>query len=274
MTRDPETEGPVDPGSCPACGAALPDAEAIYCPSCGHGLASDHLTDAVSVSRHLAARPIESSAPVMEVVEHLLKSPGTVVARIREGAAGRVLLVLLVVVIVAHAAYGLIVGSFSGGAQWYYAPAKVVGGCLLCGLICLPSLFIFACLSGADIRIAQAAALMLAMLALTAVLLIGFAPVAWIFSQSTDSVFFMGLLHLIFWVISIRFGFRLLAEALTALRARTLGYGRLWTWILLLTMLQMMTTLRPLLAPAADRPFETRKQFFVSNWLETLEQDK
>ena len=43
-----------------------------------------------------------------------------------------------------------------------------------------------------------------------ALLLIGFAPVAWIFSQSTDSIAFMGALHLILWAIGISFGLRLI----------------------------------------------------------------
>ena len=34
-------------------------------------------------------------------------------------------------------------------------------------------------------------------------LLIGFAPVAWVFSQSTDSIFMMGLLHFCFWLVAL-----------------------------------------------------------------------
>ncbi len=39
--------------------------------------------------------------------------------------------------------YGLVMGSFSGGVQWWAAPAKLVGGTLLSAVICLPSLYIF-----------------------------------------------------------------------------------------------------------------------------------
>jgi len=40
------------------------------------------------------------------------------------------------------------------------------------------------------------------------VLLIGFAPVAWLFSQSTESLLLMGALHLVFWLIATYFGLR------------------------------------------------------------------
>ena len=49
-----------------------------------------------------------------------------------------------------HAGYGMVVGSFSGGSQMWIAPAKIAIGTILSILICLPSLYIFTCLSGID----------------------------------------------------------------------------------------------------------------------------
>ena len=48
------------------------------------------------------------------------------------------------------------------------------------------------------------------LLALMTVLLIGFAPVAWVFSQSTSSLVAMGALHLAFWLVATVFGLRFL----------------------------------------------------------------
>jgi len=42
------------------------------------------------------------------------------------------------------------------------------------------------------------------------ILLIGFAPVACLFSQSTDSIIWMGVLHLMFWFIATMFGLKFL----------------------------------------------------------------
>src|SRR5256885_11130618 len=47
-------------------------------------------------------------------------------------------------------------------------------------------------------------------ISLTTVLLIGFAPVAWVFSESTKSLPAIGALHLIFWLIATYFGLRFL----------------------------------------------------------------
>ena len=91
--------------------------------------------------------------------------------------------------------YGLVVGSFSGGAQLWIAPAKIAIGTIFSILICLPSLYIFTCLSGIDAQLANCYGCVICGVGLARLLFIGFAPVAWIFSQSTDSVAFMAALH-------------------------------------------------------------------------------
>ncbi|WP_414211339.1 hypothetical protein, partial [Klebsiella variicola] len=83
--------------------------------------------------------------------------------------------------------------------------------------------------------------ILFAVVCLSALLLIGFAPVAWIFSQSTDSIAFMGTLHLAFWLIGTLFGLRLLS-----LLARLSGgipnsHLRVWSTIFVLVCLQMTT---------------------------------
>src|SRR5437016_11591563 len=92
----------------------------------------------------------------------------------------------------------------------WFAPAKLVLRTLLAILICLPSLYIFSCLGGIDAQLRSVCGSLFAAVCLSSILLIGFAPVAWIFSQSTDSIVFMGALHLLFWAIGIRFGVRLI----------------------------------------------------------------
>src|SRR5260370_41064186 len=99
-------------------------------------------------------------------------------------------------------------GTFCRGAQVWAAPVKIAGGLLFSALICLPSLYIFSCLGGSKARLVEVVGLVAGLLLLMTVLLIGFAPVAWVFSQSTESVAAMGALHLAFWLISTCFGIR------------------------------------------------------------------
>ncbi len=97
--------------------------------------------------------------------------------------------------------------------------------------------------------------------ALTALILIGFAPVAWVFTQSTDSLAFMGALHLLFLAIALRFGLRPLLRA----AAKDSGYLKLWGLLFVLVSLQMTTTLRPFLGTAPTLlPIE--KKIFLLHW--------
>ena len=117
---------------------------------------------------------------------------------------------MIFVSVVCSLIYGVVVGTFSGGTQLWAAPVKVAAGLMISALICLPSLYIFTCLGGSQARLVEVFGLLAGLLMLMTILLIGFAPVAWIFSQSTESLAWMGTLHLIFWFIATIFGLRFL----------------------------------------------------------------
>ena len=94
-------------------------------------------------------------------------------------------------------------------------------------------------------------------------------PVAWIFSQSSDSVVFMGALHLILWAVGIYFGLRLINAMSQFLSGTTRNQLRLWGFIFVVVSLQMTSTLRPLIVPGKTF-FPTEKKFFLANWFESL----
>jgi len=196
---------------------------------------------------------------VVSAIEAILRQPG----------AGRLIWLMLMVVIVCSLLYGLVVGAFSMGTQLWAAPVKVAGGLLLAALICLPSLYIFTCLSGSEARLAEMGGLLTGLLMLMTILLIGFAPVAWLFSQSTESVLWMGALHLAFWFISTFFGLRFLEAGFSHSRARSTAGLNIWIIIFMLVAVQMTTALRPLVG-RADTFLPKEKKFFVSYWGECL----
>jgi len=180
--------------------------------------------------------------------------------------------VLVFIALLTTALYGLVVGSFSGGMQWWAVPLKLAGGLVLCGVICLPSLYVFACLAGATVRLADVAGLVAGLVALLGILLVSFAPVAWVFSQSTNSVAAMGTLHLVFWLIATLFGVLFLRRGLARLGALSRGASDVWSVLLVLVMLQMMTALRPLVG-TAQTLLPTEKRFFLQHWGMCLEQN-
>jgi MFS family permease len=223
----------------------------------------------------LRIEPMPNDTSPAAVLESLLKHPGRIIHELRHERAVTVSLWLLVLGLVGMALYGLVVGALSGGQQLLFAPAKMTLGTLLAMLICLPSLYIFACLDGVEAPIRTIAGTMFAAVCLSALLLIGFAPVSWIFSQSTDSTVLMGILHLLFWAVGITFGLRLLNQAAGVLDdtavvpPRGRRHLRIWNLIFVVVCLQMTTALRPIIG-TSETFLPREKKFFVAHWLDSM----
>lgn len=214
--------------------------------------------------------PLEGGSSIPRVIEALLKTPGRVVYQLHQDHAGRLTRSLLVIMVLGFLAYGLIVGLFSGDTQLWAAPLKMTGGALFAALICLPSLYIFSCLCGADARLGEVWGLLLGAGALSAILLIGFAPAAWVFTVSTNSLPFMGFLHLLLWVVGTWFGLSFLRKGFRYLGGANLSNLGVWSIIFILVSLQMTATLRPLLG-TADTFLPQKKAFFLGHWVDVLD---
>jgi hypothetical protein len=202
-------------------------------------------------------------------IDAILRHPRRVMFQLRQPDAGKLIATMIFVSIVCSLIYGAVVGTFSGGAQYWAAPVKIAGGLMISALICLPSLYIFTCLSGSQARLVEVCGLLAGLLMLMTILLIGFAPVAWIFSQSTESLPWMGALHLVFWFIATIFGLRFLETGFSHSNARSHAGFHVWVIIFLLVAVQMTTALRPILG-TADTFLPKEKQFFGTHWSQCL----
>lgn len=205
----------------------------------------------------------------LAAIEAVLRQPRRVIYQLRQPGAGTLMGAMLLITILCSLLYGVVVGSFSMGQQLWVAPAKIATGLLLSALLCLPSLYIFACLSGSKARLAEICGLVLGLLTLMTLLLVGFAPVAWLFSQSTESVTFMGGLHLCFWLVAVGFGLHFLQRGFAHFQARSQSGLNTWIIIFLLVAVQMTTALRPLLG-TSNTLLPKEKKFFLSHWGECL----
>ena len=206
---------------------------------------------------------------VVAAIDAILRHPRRVIFQLRQPSAGKLIAQMLFVALGCSLVYGVLAGTFSGGTQLWAAPVKIAGGLMVSAMICLPSLYIFTCLSGSQARLVEVSGLLAGLLMLMTILLIGFAPVAWIFSQSTESLAWMGTLHLAFWFIATIFGLRFLEAGFSQSNARS--HAGLYTWIVifLLVAIQMTTALRPILGRAPTF-LPTEKQFFVTHWGDSL----
>lgn len=203
-------------------------------------------------------------------IEAILRQPRRLMYSLRQPGAGGLIAGMLCVAVVCSLIYGVVVGSFSGHEQWRAAPVKVSLGLLISMLICLPSLYIFASLSGSQARLAEMFGLVVGLVMLMTVLLVGFAPVAWLFSQSTQSLAWMGALHLLFWAVSTIFGLRFLNAGFAQSNARSNAGLNTWIAIFMLVMLQMTAALRPLVG-TADTFLPEEKKFFLTHWSDCLD---
>jgi hypothetical protein len=206
----------------------------------------------------------------MGILEAVLRHPRRILYHLKRPGAGGIVAGLLVLTLFCALIYGIVVGTFSGGTQLWAAPLKIAVGLLLAGAICLPSLYIFACLSGSQARFIEIAGFVLGLLALTTVLLIGFAPVAWLFAQSTESVVWMGVLHVIFWLIATLFGLKLLHAGFRHSDARSSAGLAAWMIVFVLVSLQMTTALRPIVG-TSEQLLPKEKKFFLAHWGDCIE---
>ncbi|MDB6018313.1 MAG: ABC-type transport system, permease component [Pedosphaera sp.] len=230
------------------------------------------------VAQPLGANPAEKLpiTGLVSAIEAILRQPRRVMFQLKQPNPGSVIASLLIITIVCSVVYGLIAGTFSGGDQYWAAPLKISAGLLISALICLPSLYIFSCLGGSQGRLVEVFGLMSGLLALMTLLLLGFAPVAWVFSQSTKSVAVMGGLLLAFWFVATLFGLRFLNSGFAHLSGKSgsdMGI-KVWVVIFLLVALQMTTALRPIVGTSTRfLPLPAEKKFFLGHWLDNMDKD-
>jgi hypothetical protein len=206
-------------------------------------------------------------------VQNLLQRPGSLLHELAGSSASKGYRNLMLLSMIGLAVFGLLLGTFSGGMQLWAAPTKLLMGLLGSGLICFPSLYIFSCLSGIEqppLRILSVFATAFAVLAL---LLLGFAPIVWVFSQSSDSPAFLGVLALVFYCIALLFALRLIVEASRELGMKESRHLLVWAGIFTVVTLQMTSSLRPILG-TADTFLPQEKKFFLTHWFDSLAENK
>jgi hypothetical protein len=214
-----------------------------------------------------AEPPLPEKLDTRSLFEALLRSPKALIKRLAEPGHGT-LLPFLLLAIISTIVFGAVLGTFAMHEQIWAAPLKITVGLLLSGLICFPSLYIFSCLAGSQAGASQLAATLAGMLALSGLLLLGFTPAVWIFTQATNGYGFMGVIALGTWFIAVAFGFRFLGSAIASTGANSKVPLIVWSCIFLVVTLQMTTSLRPIIG-RSDRLLTSDKLFFLQHWIQS-----
>jgi len=215
---------------------------------------------------------MEGGPGVGNSIASLLKSPGSILYELINGERpGRIGFSLALVTVLGLIVFGGITGSFSQSIWW--APlVKITGGVLFAALICLPSLYIFAALSGMALQLRAITGILFSTTGLTALLLAGFTPLVWVLGGSTSSLSFIGGLLLVVWLVSLFFGMNLLMKCARALGMTDSLHLRIWCFMFLLVTLQVSCAVRPLLGEA-DTFLPQEKKFFLQHWADNLNRE-
>jgi len=219
-------------------------------------------------SSEMPPAPPKDGLPATEnIVTALLKEP----QRLSETMAGegnllRPAVMLLASALACHAVFGFALGMFGGLSVAAMDVAKVPLVALCSLLLCFPSLYVFACVAGTPLTLSQTFMLGCSCLAMVGLILVGLAPVAWLFAVSTESMGFVVVLTLLIWLIALTFAGRYVGK----LRANTLFRRqagiKLWFFILMLVTLQMVTCMRPVLTKPENGWWTAEKRFFLSHF--------
>ena len=217
--------------------------------------------------------PMEGGVSFSNLLSKLLRKPLSIFHELEtKEVLWKIPITLILISVVSLTVFGLVVGTFSWGDQIWAAPLKIVSGLMFSALICLPSLYIFTCIGGLDARFSTVIGMLCSIVALSGLLLVGFAPVVWLFSVSSTSVVFIGFLLLALWMICVGFGFTLVFRAGKAMGMANTGHLMVWCIIFLLVTVQMTTTLRPIVGASETLINFDEKKFFLQYWSEEFQQ--
>jgi len=215
----------------------------------------------------------EKRATPFSAIESLLKSPGKILFEIHEKNSWSVVAILFFLTLFGFAGYGAVMGMFSGGMQILYSSVKVSLGQLAAALLCLPSFYVFNSLVSPNTKFSDSLGILFSFLTLIAILLLAFAPILWIFSESTDSFRFIGTLHVACYVIATIFAARHMLHSVEHIAGKSADILVLWTLIFLFVSFQMTATLRPILGKSEKLLSDEKKSFFV-HWFEKEEKSE
>ena len=197
----------------------------------------------------------------------LLRAPGEVMG-FADGKAHywRLAVFLALVTAVGCALFGFAIGSFVDLKVAALDAAKMVGIAAFSFVLCYPTLYVFATISGSKLSAARIAVLGLVCTATLGSLLAALAPILWLFSVSTENVAFTICLSCALASLSLAFVVRpITAVAQKGIVAKTAGL-HVWLVVFAVVALQTVTLVRPMLAPIGAPREPDGKCFFLMHF--------
>ena len=202
-------------------------------------------------------------------VSSLLGDTNRVVCQLRNARGIRPAALFLVMTICGCALFGAAIGAFGGALLAAIDALKMVGVAAFAYLLCLPSLYMFACLLGSSLSFGRIATLGLSSLAIMGCVLAAMSPVLWLFAVSTASAKIFVLLAMTLAATSLFMAMRLAKCALASGIVSSRVGIYVWFAIFTAVALQSLTLVRPILSQG-DGKTPARKCIFVQHFVMTM----
>jgi hypothetical protein len=217
------------------------------------------------------------------LIERLLREPESLWRQVAaERELGRLNRQLVVASWVPLSVHGAVLGASNGVLQALASAVKLPLLFLLTLVICLPALYLFNLVFGSRLRASQTLAVVLAAIATTGVLTLGFAPISVFFLLSAPNYGFYKLLNVAILTLTGIAGLRVLVNGMNAVvpRARVGTPAtdshrlplRSWLIVYAFVGTQLAWTLRPFFG-APGLPFELFRRLegnFYVNVIQTI----
>jgi hypothetical protein len=178
------------------------------------------------------------------VFNELLIRPMAFLDRARNGGQGSPFLMIAASTL-CYALYGAAAGFFQGGDQILVAALKAPLIILFTLLLCLPSLYVFSAVAGAEWTRRGFLAVLAGFTGTLALVLLALLPINWLFSSSSRHLSSATVFQLFLWLIALILAWRFLGQGLRATGAR--GGMVLWLFLFCVVSFQAATVLRPVL---------------------------
>ena len=183
-----------------------------------------------------------------------------------------------------RASVGLLLGLSIGGSALFgfgagcfvdcrvaLADALKAGGIVVFSyLLCLPTLYVFASISGCRVGFVRLATVGLVAVAAIGSILAALAPVLWLFAVSTESTALFVLLTFTLILVAVVLGARTLGGMVGAGIVKRSSGLSVWYLVFLVVAMQAITLVRPMLEKPARADLPTEKCFFMTHFMESF----
>jgi hypothetical protein len=207
----------------------------------------------------------------MPGLSELLRDPGGFVRHVCECRQYvRLISFLILLTLGGFGIFGLVTGFFVDWRVALLDMVKMIGVVVFGFALCLPSLYVFMCISGVVLSFSRIVMAGLVVTAMMGCVMGALAPVIWLFSASTSSMGVFLLILLFAGSVAVGFGVLPIKRAYMAgvFKSCTALYS--WLAILVVVMLQCITLMRPMLSPIGDEATPQGKQFFIPHFFISL----